>query len=359
MIGRTNVLSLGSGGGVTVVDLPTHPESISTTSNNQKVTISLTYSDTDYISGVEVRYKTNGYPTSPTDGEGITAEGAAESIEISGLTNSLKYYLRVYLYREIGGVKYYQTDDTNATASGIPSVVGIDGITPVIVANDYLVIDTSGSFTMTVPDGLSVTACLVGGGCNGADGGTGSTYDDGDDYPGKGGVGGYSGRYLAQTLSVSGSVDCTLTIGSRSASYSKPSETSFVVGSETYSTASGTYRKGGQGDSNQSVSGWSKTGIDGWQTPLGWVCSSGGGGAYGSWYDSKTEETIYRKGYEGGTGAGKGGDVTRYSDRKTRNGSDAENYGCGGGGGAGGCYNGHYGGYGGAGKQGCIIIAWN
>lgn len=124
MIGRTNILFCSGGGsgggGVTTVDLPTHPESISATSNNQKVIISLMYSDTDYISGVEVRYKTDGYPTSPTDGKGVTADGAATSITIDGLINNTKYYFRVYLYREVGGVKYYQTDDTNATATGIP-----------------------------------------------------------------------------------------------------------------------------------------------------------------------------------------------------------------------------------------------
>ena len=122
MIGRTNIIfgSGGGSGGVTTVDLPTCPASISSTSGNGKVTLSLTYTDTDYISGVEVRYKTGSYPTSPTDGSGKTISGAATSIEITGLTNGTTYYFRVYLYREIDGVKYYQTDETNAKIERVP-----------------------------------------------------------------------------------------------------------------------------------------------------------------------------------------------------------------------------------------------
>lgn len=98
------VKSGGGSGGVTTVDLPTCPASISSTSGNGKVTLSLSYNDTDYISGVEVRYKTGSYPTSPTDGSGVTAEGAATSIEITGLANGTTYYFRVYLSRPSRGV---------------------------------------------------------------------------------------------------------------------------------------------------------------------------------------------------------------------------------------------------------------
>lgn len=336
MIGRTNVLSLGSGGGgVTTVDLPTHPESVSAASRSQKVIISLTYSDTDYISGVEVRYKADGYPTSPTDGEGVTAEGAAASIEVSGLTNGITYYFRVYLYREIGGVKYYQTDDTNSTASGIPSTIGVEGILPAIVADNYILIDTSGTFTIDIPDNLSVTVYLVGGGCNGGNGSEGYYDEDYGNTDGSPGQGGYGGKYVAKSLLKTGSISCTSTIGTRSRRYSSPTVTSLTVGSTTYSTSSGAQSTG--------------TGLS---TPYGYVGSRGGNGG-----------DVECSGSYGGVGAGKGGDGGTYDryDVGGYPGTTATNYGCGGGGGGAGAASGDYygsGGSGGAGKQGCVIFGW-
>ncbi|MGN0680278.1 MAG: hypothetical protein ACI4JS_11485 [Oscillospiraceae bacterium] len=316
-IGRTNCVG---GGSAATVDLPTHPESISAASNNQKVIISLTYSDTDYISGVEVRYKTDGYPTSPTDGEGMTADGAATSIAIDGLINNTKYYFRVYLYREVGGVKYYQTDDTNATAIGIPTVVGIDGITPAIIAENYLLIDQSGTFTMTVPDGVSVTAHIVGGGGNGNAGSSA-----------QGGRGGNGGRYLSTTLGNGDGINCTATVGAIAAN------TSLVFGSTTYSSANGTLKSGGTA---------TKNGTDGWSTPYGYVGSSGGGGG-----------TVGESGGYGGDGAGNGGSGGAYDDGSP--GENAYRYGCGGGGGGEAWDSDYSGGAGGSGMKGCIIIAWN
>lgn len=342
MIGRTNAQCFGASGavdGVTVADLPTCPKSISTASNSGKVVISLEYSDTDLVSGVDLVYKAGDYPTSPTDGDVVTTSGAAESVTVSGLTNGTKYFFRVYLFRTIGGVKYFQTDDTNAKVFATPSAVGIDGMTPAVVRDNYLVIAQSGTFTMSIPENLTVTAYLVGGGCQGLWG----YY---------GGCGGYGGSTLSQSIDV-GTHSCSATIGGASNGsltsktlYKTPTTTTLKVDTTTYTTPS-TGLSGG--------ASWGANGRDGLEVPgYGFIGSSGGAGGYEN-----------KKGGTGGTGAGSGGAGGTRKSEDGDNGGNASNYGCGGGGG-GDKYvypddedgiDGNSG-DGGAGKQGCIIIAW-
>lgn len=156
MIGRTNAVGVNSGGGVTTVDLPTHPASIAYNAKNQNVDIFLTYSSTDHVSGVRVAYKTGAYPKNPDDGEFVEVEDAAETVNVPNLANGATYYFRVFLYREVGGVKYFQTDITNARASCIPRAVEISGITPMVEATDHIVITESGTFTLTANAGTRV-----------------------------------------------------------------------------------------------------------------------------------------------------------------------------------------------------------
>lgn len=159
MIGRTNavcVISGGGSGGVTTVDLPTHPASISHNAKNQNVDIALTYTSTDFVSGVRVAYKTGAYPENPDDGEFVDAEGAAETVNVPNLSNGATYYFRVFLYREVGGVKYFQSDITNARTSCIPRAVEISGITPMVEAADHIVITESGTFTLTANAGTKI-----------------------------------------------------------------------------------------------------------------------------------------------------------------------------------------------------------
>lgn len=329
MIGRTNAVGFNSGGsgGVTTVDLPTHPASISTSGGNAKATVNLTYTDTDYISGVEVRYKSGGYPTSSTDGNGVTADGAAEAIEITGLSNGTKYYFRVYLYREIGGVKYYQTDDTNAIATANPIAVSIDGITPAEIGENYIVIADSGQFTLH-GGGSSLNVYLVSAGTSG---GTGDLDNS------KGGRGGTGGKVLSSTLSgIDDALVFTAAVGDKSG-YTTLSATGISLTTKSASSAVA----GGDGASG-SYGRNAYKGTNGVLTPYGYVGSSGGGGGY------TTALTVYSPA-DGGSGAGAGG---------TQDGENAINYGCGGGGG--GLIKKTEKAYaGGAGMQGCIIIAWN
>ncbi len=192
MLGRTNAMV--SSGGVTMVDLPTHPTSLSITTGNQCAAVNLTYSDVDYISGVEVRYKPDGYPTSPTDGEGVTAEGAVTSIAVSGLVNSTKYYFRAYLYRTIDGTRYYQTDDTNATGTGTPAAIAVSGIVPEKATEDYIVIEKSCNFTLSAPAGTRIV--LGSGACGGNGGGNNNS----------GAAGGETVLMIGDTKYTSGSV---------------------------------------------------------------------------------------------------------------------------------------------------------
>ena len=159
MIGRTNavcVISGGGSGGVTTVDLPTHPASISHNAKNQNVDIALTYTSTDFVSGVRVAFKMGAYPENPDDGEFVDAEGAAETVNVPNLSNGATYYFRVFLYREVGGVRYFQSDITNARTSCIPRAIEISGITPMVEAADHIVITESGTFTLTANAGTRV-----------------------------------------------------------------------------------------------------------------------------------------------------------------------------------------------------------
>lgn len=339
MIGRTNVIfgsRSGSGGsGSGMVDLPTHPDSIAILAGDQCATLTLGYTNTDYISGVRVCYKIGSYPTNATDGDFLDTESAAASIQITGLTNSVTYYFRVFLYNEVDSTKYFQSDITNAKISAMPNSVWVEGITPAESGSNYIVIAESGTFTLH--GNSSVIAYLVGGGYNG-DKAYQETDDDGTThkYGGSGGKGGYVFSKLLSEITNDTVLTCVGTIGATNGGTTK-----IQIGSITTSSSSGTYLRGGVGASTTVSSTKGKNGV---LTPYGYVGSSGGGGGY------TYGATTYDNGSSGGEGAGSG--------TKLGVGTNATNYGCGGGGGA---YYGSYSDYfkkGGTGMPGCIIFTW-
>lgn len=160
MDGGTNVPIINRGGsgsgGTTGADLPTHLSSLSANPGNKFVTLTLGYTNTSYVSGVQVNYKTGSYPTSPSDGNSMTVTDAQTSIKVEGLTNALTYYFRVFLYNEVDGVKCYQTDITNARVTAIPRAVEITGIIPLAQGSNYIVITQSGSGTISAPAGTTI-----------------------------------------------------------------------------------------------------------------------------------------------------------------------------------------------------------
>ena len=115
---RTNCYIIGKGGGGSgTADLPTHLENLTIITSNQCATLTLSYSNTDFVTGVRVCYKRNSYPTNPTDGDYVEVNEVAEMVKITGLTNLITYYFRVFLYRIVDDTTYFQT------------VVSIDNVT--------------------------------------------------------------------------------------------------------------------------------------------------------------------------------------------------------------------------------------
>lgn len=210
----------GSGGGANGADLPTHLKALSANGGNGFVTLSIEYENTDFVSGVQVNYKLGNYPTSPSDGDSVSVEGAPTSIKVEGLTNKLEYYFRVFPYNEVDGTKYYQTDVTNAKVECIPKALEIVGATIFEEGDGYVALITSQDFTLSAPAGTKIT--LAGGGSKGQ-------YRNG-------GIGGYVQQHI-----LAASVDnqqCSLNVGAASKTYgtSGLTSTTLTVGSETYTS---------------------------------------------------------------------------------------------------------------------------
>jgi len=347
MLGRTNIIANGGSGGVTTVDLPTPLASIAARAGQKMAYIDLTYSSTALLSGVELRYKAGSYPSSPSDGTGITTAGSPATITVPDLDFGNTYYFRAYPYREINGVKYYQTSTVNATASVPIIAVSVSGVTPARQGSNYLVIDKSATFTIT--GYTPVTLYVVGGG-GGA--GIGSKYRT---------RGGYGGHVVKCDITLSGEVSCTTTIAAAGTSYDSNPRSLIKINGTQYS--SGTKPSGGSlthVTGGYPGGGGGQDGSDGVLTPYGYVGSSGGAGAlYTDGYDY--DKSVYHPAGTGGTGAGSGGDAGAWY---ANDGGNAWNYGCGGGGSGNACYvtetdpNDEYDGTQGKGMQGCVIITW-
>ncbi len=297
---RTNALMTGSSSGssgANGADLPTHLSSISANGGNKFVTLTIGYTNTNYVSGVQVNYKTGGYPASPSDGQSTSVSGAAASIKVTGLTNKLTYYFRVFLFNEVDGVKYYQTDITNARVTAIPRAVEITGITPIISASNHIVVDVSGTFTLTAPVG---TRIIVGSGGDGGDSGGAYDENDNEDY-----YSGFSGQQ--SILKINGTT------------YNSGSSIDMI---STKAGMVGGGGKGGAGGQGAKLSsGWKGSGGDGGHGGLpngsggdgGLGLRSGHGGSNGSNTDTGSSTGkggigdtpgIYCYGGQGGNGRG-------------------------------------------------------
>ncbi len=352
-LGKTNIESCsntGSGSSNGDVILPAQLTSISSVAGDGKVTLNISYGSTSYVTGVMVRYQTGSYPSGVTNGYGKTVNGAPTSITISGLTNGSTYYFRVFLYRQINEVKYYQTSIYNAQISDKPAGFNITGTTPYVLTENYAVVASSCNFTLNVPPGHRINLYMVSGGRDGEPGTEGSMDSD-DAYNGQPGCGGDGGRYIKYSnISVPETVSCSLSVGKGGYNlYDHDYITTLKIGSTVYSTSSGSYATGG------SNGGSGKNGI---LTPYGYIGSSGGsGGLAGSGSVS------------GGAGAGRGGAGGNYNNVTYADGKDGGNatgFGSGGGGGGAGAANFSWlydecglGGSGGSGKHGCAIIELN
>lgn len=260
----------------------------------------------------------------------------------------------------------------NKTNGGVKAL-SVSGITPKYNKGNWLLIDRdsldggSGEFDLNVPEGATVRMYLVGGGCDGAiprpD--PNPSWDLSASRVLQAGEGGY---VLQKELSLSGTVHCSaeiadraLVIGNATTGYSvddtNTKGTAIAINGLIYRCNDGGASKTPRTKNAVAAKNQNGTteyydadnGIDGVKTPYGYVGSSGGGGAADNRY-------YYMKPGKGGEGAGSGGIVTDYG---AQNGSDAVNYGCGGGGGSvkefdynGNCSRSK----GGNGMPGCIIF---
>lgn len=236
----------------------------------------------------------------------------------------------------------------------------VSGLMTAESGNNWFLIDASGEFT--VDRNIIATVWLVGGGCDGGAGvWLGNEVDSGgepiantstgDSVSGSGGDGGYV--YMISNIKIPRNTVLTSVI----ALANDAGGTSLTVkGIEYKCDAAGSVRRtGGAGGVipqpgtdekwvDQDVITPAGKGSNGGETPYGYVGSSGGGGA------ACNGQTNADNGVVGGEGAGSG-----TSHREA--GTDAVNYGCGGGGGAV-CAKIAAGQAGGKGKNGCIIISY-
>lgn len=246
-------------------------------------------------------------------------------------------------------------------ASDTKKQVAVSGIVPVASGEDWFAIDESGTFT--VDKTITATIWLVGGGCDGSSGewigydtvqkssgywevveGTGV----GTSYAGKGGDGGYV--FTAVNVKIPKGMDCAAAI----ALANDQTGTSLEINGVIYNCDdSGSVCKvGGSGGGVElSTSVIHPTdGENGVDTPFQVVGSSGGGGLACNGFNSAPNDGNVSRVGQGGTGAGS---TTEHRSP----GTDAVNYGCGGGGGAI-CGQIGQGQLGGNGKQGCIIVSY-
>lgn len=244
--------------------------------------------------------------------------------------------------------------NTQVTVTGVPVVQS--GVTS--NGENWFLIDQSGEFT--IDHSVIATVWLVGGGCDGEDGGawngkTDNSEGTGKSYGGNGGQGGYV--FMITDVKIPQNKQCTATI----ALSNSPNGTSAVINGTIYiCNGSGAALKSGGTPGSVDVDDTlynGTNGEDGVLTPYGYVGSSGGGGIACDGYNNETAGGI------GGNGAGSG-------TSHRQGGTDAENYGCGGGGGGVCGYLAREGDTqysisgspgslpGGSGMQGCIIISY-
>lgn len=98
-----------------IPDLPSRLNSISAKGQTGRVNLTLGYTDYNNLDGIQVNYKTSGYPISPDDGM-LVRDTAKTTLTIENLPEDTSYYIRVFPYRIVDGIYYYQTDPINSKA---------------------------------------------------------------------------------------------------------------------------------------------------------------------------------------------------------------------------------------------------
>lgn len=194
----------------------------------------------------------------------------------------------------------------------------VEGITPLVVAEDHLVIVDSGSFTLSAPAGARI---IVGGGAQNGQQSTTAQGNYGTYYGvlGMGGKGGYVADYILDKEIRNAA--CTLSVGASVGYNAEQTITSIVIDGATYDCGSIVQilqSKWGPIGGNGGNGGYQSVGANGTGAGGGGGCgtqfcpspvTSGFGGNYDG-YGNKGEtfDAVYlRKGGKGGYSAGGGG----------------------------------------------------
>lgn len=99
--------------------LPPMVRDLTANADNQTVTLLWTAPLLDdRYAGMVVVYKTEGYPTSPTDGTAVDV-GLDQSLTLTGLANDVPIYFRCYPYNQY---EEYQTSEDGAVITATPSL---------------------------------------------------------------------------------------------------------------------------------------------------------------------------------------------------------------------------------------------
>ena len=218
---------------------------------------------------------------------------------------------------------YPKPDDTawdNDPCKDVGNTLDIRGYTPKFSGENWFLIDEDCEFTLETLPYANVNIYLVGGGRDGAE------WAQDFSEPGREvfgiDLGGRGGCVLKKQIYITGNVECQAFV----AKANNPTGTSVKIGNDLYkctdrgyihrkATASGNTKLDEGGNFN------AESGANGVATPYGYVGSSGGGGGT---YSIQNYQYIEVGAGKGGAGAGDGGSVKK-------NGTDATNYGCGGG----------------------------
>ncbi len=217
---------------------------------------------------------------------------------------------------------YPKPDDSaweNDPCRDVGNTLDIKGYTPKFSGDNWFLIDESCEFTLETLPYANVNVYLVGGGENGKE--WVEMIDRGDviyhiDPGGRGGC------VLKRQIYITGNVECRAFV----AEANNQTGTSLKIGNDIYKCTDEGYihRKAtvsGNADLKNGGNFNAECGANGLKTPYGYVGSSGGGGGAYSVQNGQYTEVYAGK---GGEGAGAGGAVKK-------NGTDASNYGCGGG----------------------------
>ncbi len=171
----TNVYIIGAGGcGVTTEDLPAVLKDFWAQNGGAgKVLLKWVFNNAENLTGVQICYQAEKYPASPNDGAKVVVDNyTLQSVYVENLENGVEYFFRAYPYREIDGVKYFQTCKEACESAGIPNDIitpadlEVDGNCFVEIPKcswaDLGVGDSEETFPAFIIDGKEVDSIFIG-----------------------------------------------------------------------------------------------------------------------------------------------------------------------------------------------------